>query len=112
MEESYYPGEGRKEGYEILLSNFIDVWVDEMYKEIDINFTKENERRIADAVLTIFKTRHDIDIFKKKALYIYIREMTDCETPHLTKVISVLKDDFYDIYLKYHEKGKIIIKEL
>ena len=70
MEESYYPGEGRKEGYEILLSNFIDVWVDEMYKEIDINFTKENERRIADAVLTIFKTRHDIDIFKKKALYI------------------------------------------
>ena len=75
MEESYYPGEGRKEGYEILLSNFIDVWVDEMYKEIDINFTKENERRIADAVLTIFKTRHDIDIFKKKALYIYIREI-------------------------------------
>ena len=38
--------------------------------------------------------------------------MTDCETPHLTKVISILKDDFYDIYLKYHEKGKIIIKEL
>jgi hypothetical protein len=105
MEESYYPGEGRKEGYEILLSNFIDVWVDEMYKEIDINFTKENERRIADAVLTIFKTRHDIDIFKKKALYIYIREMTDCDTPHLTKVISALKVMFYDKFQAKYDLG-------
>ena len=66
---------------------------------------------IADAVLTIFKTRYDLDIFKKKALYIYIREMTDCETPHLTRVISVLKDDFYEIYYRYHEKGRIVIKE-
>jgi len=38
--------------------------------------------------------------------------MTDCETPHLTKVISVLKDDFYGIYLKYQEKGKIVIKDM
>ena len=72
MEESYTPGDGRKEGYEILLSNFIDVWVAEMYKDIDIHFTKDTEKKIADAVLTIFKTRNDIDIFKKKALYIYI----------------------------------------
>ena len=105
MEESYYPGEGRKEGYEILLSNFIDTWVDEMYKDIDMNFPKETERRIADAVLTIFKTRHDIDIFKKKALYIYIREMTDCDTPHLTKVISALKVMFYDKFQAKYDVG-------
>ena len=105
MEESYYPGEGKKEGYEILLSNFIDVWVEEMYKDIDINFSKENERKIADAVLTIFKTRHDIDIFKKKALYIYIREMTDCDTPHLTKVISSLKVMFYDKFQAKYDLG-------
>lgn len=105
MEESYNPGEGRKEGYEILLSNFIDVWVEEMYKDIDMNFPKENERKIADAVLTIFKTRHDIDIFKKKALYIYIREMTDCDTPHLTKVISSLKVLFYDRFQVKYDLG-------
>ena len=105
MEESYYPGEGRKEGYEILLSNFIDTWVDEMYKDIDMNFPKETERRIADAVLTIFKTRHDIDIFKKKALYIYIREMTDCDTPHLTKVISALKVMFYEKFQAKYDVG-------
>jgi hypothetical protein len=105
MEESYTPGDGRKEGYEILLSNFIDVWVAEMYKDIDIHFTKDTEKKIADAVLTIFKTRNDIDIFKKKALYIYIREMTDCETPHLTKVISTLKILFYDKFQAKYDLG-------
>lgn len=105
MEESYNPSDGRKEGYEILLSNFIDIWVAEMYQDIDINFTKDTEKKIADAVLTIFKTRNDIDIFKKKALYIYIREMTDCETPHLTKVISTLKDLFYDKFQAKYELG-------
>ena len=105
MEESYNPGDGRKEGYEILLSNFIDIWVAEMYQDIDINFTKDTEKKIADAVLTIFKTRNDIDIFKKKALYIYIREMTDCETPHLTKVISTLKVLFYDKFQAKYDLG-------
>jgi len=105
MEESYNPGDGRKEGYEILLSNFIDIWVAEMYRDIDINFTKDTEKKIADAVLTIFKTRNDIDIFKKKALYIYIREMTDCETPHLTKVISTLKVLFYDKFQAKYDLG-------
>jgi len=38
--------------------------------------------------------------------------MTDCETPHLTKVISILKDDFYEIYYKYNEKGRIVIKDM
>ncbi|MDA9050857.1 hypothetical protein N9H35_00360 [bacterium] len=105
MEESYNPNDGRKEGYEILLSNFIDIWVAEMYQDIDINFTKDTEKKIADAVLTIFKTRNDIDIFKKKALYIYIREMTDCETPHLTKVISTLKVLFYDKFQAKYDLG-------
>ena len=33
--------------------------------------------------------------------------MTDCETPQLTRVISILKKDFYDGYLKLYERGLI-----
>ena len=76
-----------------------------MYDKLDELFPKENEKRVADAVLTIFKTRNDLGIFKKKALYIYIREMTDCETPHLTKVISKLKVEFYHTYNDLYERG-------
>jgi len=89
----------------ISLSNFLDEWVEEMYEDLDNLFIKNSDKQIADAVLTIFKTRHDLDLFKKKALYIYIREMTDCETPHLTKVISILKEEWMRKYLFYYDQG-------
>tara|TARA_R100001509_G_scaffold160385_1_gene128123 strand:+ start:156 stop:860 length:705 start_codon:yes stop_codon:yes gene_type:complete len=111
MEESYEGSIKVKNVGDITLSQFLDMWIERTYDKLDLLFNKESEKQIADAVLTIFKTRYDLDIFKKKALYIYIREMTDCETPHLTRVISVLKDDFYEIYYRYHEKGRIVIKE-
>jgi len=96
----------------ISLGTFLDMYVEEMYEKLDTLFTKDSERNIADAILTIFKTRQDLDIFKKKALYIYIREMTDCETPHLTKVVNKLKIEFYKLYEKYNEVGLIKTKVL
>jgi len=41
-------------------------------------------------------------------LYIYVREMTDCETPTLTKVISKLKDEYYNLHKTYQEAGFLI----
>lgn len=111
MEESYEGGIDVQLPGGITLSQFLDIWVEKSYDELDDIFSKDSEKKIADAVLTIFKTRYDIDIFKKKALYIYIREMTDCETPHLTKVVSTLKNSFYEMYYRYNDKGRIIIKK-
>jgi len=87
------------------LSNFMNAWIDSIYMKIDDMFIKDTDIQIADAVLTLFRTRHDLDIFKKKALYIYIREMTECETPQLTKVITVLKEDFKENYQKLYDQG-------
>ena len=96
----------------ITLSKFIDLWIEEVYEDIDTFFVKEQEIKIADAVLTIFKTRHDLEIFKKKALYIYIREMTECDTPQLTKVITVLKNLFREKYQIYYDNGLLSNKFL
>lgn len=109
-EQAYDPSELNDRVSKKALSTFIDEWVEEMYDSIEENFTKDQERRIADAVLTIFKTRSDLQMFKKKALYIYIREMTDCETPHLTRVISKLKELFYTKYQKFYDIGLLNIK--
>ena len=111
MEESYERNTDIKSDIGINLSQFMNLWVEKTYDKLETLFLKENEQKIADAVLTIFKTRGDLDIFKKKALYIYIREMTDCETPHLTRVIAILKDDFYKTYYKYYDQGLLVIKE-
>lgn len=87
------------------LSNFIDVWAEYVELHLQDFFTKQHEQEIADAVITIFKKRNDIEILKKKALYIYIREMTNCKTTHLTKVLNKLKNHFYDTYHTYYDKG-------
>jgi len=112
MEDSYDTPFWKNEEDSISLSQFLDIYVEEAYVDLESNFTKESERKIADAILTIFKTRQDLDIFKKKALYIYIREMTDCETPHLTKVVNKLKTHFYVLFDKYNDVGLIRTKEL
>lgn len=89
------------------LSSFIDNWVVEVSTKLPELFPKEQDRQIADAVLTVFKTRRDLELFKKKAIYIYIREITKCETPYVTKVILKLKEDFYAKYRKFTSEGLI-----
>jgi len=105
IQESYEQDDAVDHRFAKNLSDFIDMWVEQTYKVVDDMFVKDQEKQVADAVLTIFQKRHDLDIFKKKALYIYIREMTDCETPLLTKVINVLKQDFKTHYQKAYDLG-------
>jgi len=110
MHDSHSPSPIGNEENSITLGNFLDIYVEQTYEVLEDLFPKDSERKIADAILTIFKTRQDLDIFKKKALYIYIREMTDCETPHLTKVVNKLKVEFYELYEKYNNVGLIKTK--
>ena len=105
VEESYEQDITQNEIASKTLAAFIDHWVEKTYENLEETFSKPEEERIADAVLTIFRTRNDLDIFKKKALYIYIREMTDCETPQLTRVINILRDDFKAKYQKLYDAG-------
>lgn len=105
IEESYDQNIDLESPSAKTLNNFMNAWIDSIYMKIEEMFIKDSDIKIADAVLTVFRTRHDLDIFKKKALYIYIREMTECETPQLTKVITVLKEDFRENYQKLYDQG-------
>lgn len=109
--ESFEDGYGDSKNIEttptLTLAAYMDNWIAETYRSLDEMFPKESERVIADAVLTVFKTRQDLEILQKKALYIYIREITGCETPHLTRVITKLKNSFYEKYKNFKIDGII-----
>ena len=111
IEESYEGEDNLNRGVGISLSTLLDRWIESVYERFDDLFSRPGDQKIADAVLTVFKTRNDLDIFKKKALYIYIREMTDCDTPNLTKVITILKDDYRTLYQKLYDLGLVYNKE-
>jgi hypothetical protein len=88
--------------------SFINLFI----KEIDDNlldlFPKPQEARVGDAILELFKRRESIDIFNKKALFIYIKEITDAPTPVITKVIKVLKELYREMHNQYLEVGSEI----
>ena len=68
-------------------------------------FPKETEAQVADAILELFRKRNSLDVFNKKALYIYIREIIDVKTSKITKVADKLYDIFKKRYMFYLEHG-------
>ena len=81
--------------------------VDLFIKEVDDNlfdlFDKPEDIRTADAILEIFKKRENIDIFNKKAIFIYIKEITDVQSSTITKVIKKLKSIYKRVLSNYIE---------
>ena len=85
--------------------NFIDLFIKKVDDDLLDLFPKAQEARVGDAILELFKRRENIDIFKKKALFIYIKEITDAPTPIITKVIKVLKEIYKEMLNHYLEEG-------
>jgi hypothetical protein len=88
------------------LSKFMDEYVEFVSINIYKLFPKEFDAKIADAVLELFRKRESIDVFNKKALYIYIHEMIpNVKTPKITKIAGVLYKVFKKNYLFYLDQG-------
>ena len=68
-------------------------------------FDKTEEIKTADAILEIFKRRENIDIFNKKAVFIYVKEMADVQSNTITKVIKRLKSIYKTILNEYLENN-------
>jgi len=90
------------------LSYFINHYTTYVTSNLYSFFPKVNDAKIADAVLELFRKRDQIDVFNKKALYIYIHEMVpEAKTPKITKIANTLYDVFKKHYIFYLENGYI-----
>lgn len=70
-------------------------------------FTKQRDLDIANAVIELFRNSDRIDAFNKKALYLYIREISSCKTQQITKVINKMKQYQSNISRSYMNIGSI-----
>jgi len=70
-------------------------------------FKKKKDIDVAYSIIEIFKRREEIENFNKKSLYILIREMTDVNTSHITKVVNVFKKKYQNILNEFSERGTI-----
>ena len=70
-------------------------------------FPKTQDAKTADAIIELFRKRESLEIFNKKALYIYIREITDATTPQITKITKKLDAIRIKLYNEYYRNGYI-----
>jgi hypothetical protein len=87
--------------------SFLKQFVKYIDHNMFILFPKQRDAQIADGIMELFRKSENLDIFNKKALYIYIKEMTDASTPQITKIIKRLKVIYVRKYNEYYEHGRI-----
>jgi hypothetical protein len=91
------------------LDTFIDMYVKYIDKYLYKLFPKTQDAKTADAIMELFRKRESLEIFNKKALYIYIREITDVSTPQITKITKKLDTLRTRLYNEYYIHGYIKI---
>jgi len=89
--------------------SFIEQYIRYVDTHIFTLFPKTQDAKTADAILELFRKRETLEIFNKKALYIYIREITDASTPHITKVTKKLDTLRTRLFNDYYQHGYIKI---
>jgi len=97
QEDAHYKDEQNRE--------FISLMVNYWEKNITKIFTKQRDINIANAVIELFRNSDRIDAFNKKALYLYIREISSCKTQQITKVINKMKNYQCNISKSYADDG-------
>jgi len=88
-------------------AEFKDLMLEYWDKNLTKVFTKKRDIQIADAILELFRRSQYIENFNKKHLYLLIREMTDCKTHYITKVVNVMKQHQTRMLNDYLDYGEI-----
>ncbi len=67
-------------------------------------FTKDNEKKVIEAVKILIDNVEDIDILNKKAVYLYLREMTGLKTKQIVNTLNKMRHRYKYFIIKY-ERG-------
>lgn len=70
-------------------------------------FKKKRDADIANAIIDLFRKADSIENFNKKALYLFIREMTGCKTSYITKVVNKMKKSVWEHINEFNSNGII-----
>ncbi len=67
---------------------------------------KESERKVLEAIKILFNSTDEIEIFNKKAIYLYMREITGLNTKQIVNNLNRIRKR-YRIFKSEWEKGNI-----
>ncbi len=65
-------------------------------KSWDATQMKENDLKVYQAINILFESKEDIDIFNKKAIYLYLREITGLNTKQIVNSLKKFRKKYYN----------------
>jgi hypothetical protein len=92
---------------EVEMKEFMKLMMDFWETNVNKIFTKPKDLDIANAIIELFRNSERIDSCNKKALYLYIREISSCKTSAITRVINLMKKHQKVISQNYFDHGHI-----
>ena len=84
--ENQYHNLREKEEFFMLLADEVQKW-----KKLNL---RENELRVLEAVQILFDERENIEIFNKKAIYLYLREITGMNTKQIVNNLNKIRQRY------------------
>jgi peptide subunit release factor 1 (eRF1) len=67
---------------------------------------KDNEKKVLDAVLLLMTNIEQIEIFNKKAIYLYMREITGLNTKQIVSCLKKMREKYATFKTKW-DRGEI-----
>lgn len=96
-EEEYIDKKSRQEMIQKLKEE-METW--------EIDFSKDAEKKVYDAVIVLFESADDIEIFNKKAIYLYLRELTGMSTKQIVVQLNKMRERYKEFRYDW-DNGKI-----
>ena len=62
-----------------------------LLEDMKVKLTNENEMRCLHAVETLFDSIEDLELLNKRAVLVYIREISGLDKKHMSKAMSVIR---------------------
>ena len=94
------------------MAEFISLIIEFWENNLEKIFAKRRDLNIANAVVELFRNGKNISMFNKKALYLYIREMAQCKTQQITKIINKMKTYHDKIKYSYQNEGEVNVEPI
>jgi hypothetical protein len=70
-----------------------------------VDFEKEAEKKVYEAVMVLFESADEIEIFNKKAIYLYLRELTGMNTKQIVVQLNKMRSRYKE-FRKDWDNGK------
>jgi len=83
--------------------------IEQLKKDMEtwqVDFSKEKEKKVYDAVMILFDSVDDIEIFNKKAIYLYLREITGMNTKQIVSQLNKMRKRYRE-FQKDWDNGEI-----